>query len=127
MTVISLFVAQTAKKGRGVFTEFSLPANTIIEVAQAVTLSAADREQIDKTVLQDYIFEWGNEQQECAMALGLVPIYNHSYDSNCTYIMQYDTQEFIIQTVKEIKAGEELTINYNGEPDDETPLWFEAV
>lgn len=127
MTVINLFVAQTAQKGRGVFTEFSLPANTVIEVAQAVTLSAADREHIDKTVLHDYIFEWGNEQQECAMALGLIPIYNHSYDSNCTYIMQYDTQEFIIQTVKEIKAGEELTINYNGEPDDETPLWFEAV
>ena len=127
MTVINLFVAQINEKGRGVVTEFAIPANTIIEVAQAITISAKERIDIDKTVLHDYIFEWGNEQQECAMALGLVPIYNHSYDSNCTYIMQYDTQEFIIQTVKDIKAGEELTINYNGEPDDETKVWFDAV
>lgn len=127
MTVINLFVAQTNEKGRGVFTEFDISENTIIEVAQAITISAKERIDIDKTVLHDYIFEWGNEQQECAMALGLVPIYNHSYDSNCTYIMQYDTQEFIIQTVKDIKAGEELTINYNGEPDDGTRVWFDAV
>lgn len=127
MTVVNLFVALTEQKGRGVFTEFFLPANTVIEVAQAITFSAEDRAHIDKSILHDYIFEWGNEQKECAMALGLVPIYNHSYDSNCTYIMQYETQEFLIQTVKDIKPGQELTINYNGEPDDETPLWFDAV
>ena len=126
MTVVNLYVAPTAKKGRGVFTEDALPANTVIEVAQAITISEYDRQHIDKTILHDYIFEWGNEQKECAMALGLVPIYNHSYESNCTYIMQYDSQEFIIQTVKDIEAGEELTINYNGEPTDATPIWFDA-
>ena len=126
MTVVNLYVAPTTRKGKGVFTEDALPANTVIEVAQAITISEHDRQHIDKTILHDYIFEWGNEQKECAMALGLVPIYNHSYDSNCTYVMQYDSQEFIIQTVKNIEAGEELTINYNGEPDDKTPLWFDA-
>jgi hypothetical protein len=126
MTVLNLFVAPTEEKGRGVFTEYALLANTVIEVAQAITFSEQDRQHIDKTILHDYIFEWGNEKKECAMALGLVPIYNHSYDSNCTYIMQYDTQEFIIQTVKDIEAGDELTINYNGEPTDTTPIWFET-
>ncbi|MFH1971827.1 MAG: SET domain-containing protein-lysine N-methyltransferase [Patescibacteria group bacterium] len=27
--------------------------------------------------------------------------------------------------IKNIKKGEEITVNYNGEPDDETPIdWF---
>ncbi len=127
MTVVNLFVADTGDKGRGVFTENPIAANTVIEVAHAITLSKEDRKYIDLTLLHDYIFEWGNEREECAMALGMVPIYNHSYDSNCTYIMQYDVQQFLIMTVKEIKAGEELTINYNGEPDDGTSVWFEVV
>ena len=27
----------------------------------------------------------------------------------------------------DIKEGEELTINYNGEPDDTTKLWFDVI
>ncbi len=31
------------------------------------------------------------------------------------------------RAVKEIRAGEEITVNYNGEPDDTTPIdWFDV-
>ena len=60
------------------------------------------------------------------MALGYVPLYNHSYESNCEYEMDFDNELILIKAVRFIKAGEELFINYNGEWNDRKPLWFEA-
>lgn len=85
-----------------------------------------DRENLDKTLLHDYIFEWGHAKTHCCMALGIVPIYNHSYQSNCDYLMDYENQTIIIQVVKDVQAGQELTINYNGDSNDSSKIWFEA-
>ena len=71
-------------------------------------------------------FEWGDDEKQCCMALGYVPMYNHSYNSNCEYEMDYDQQLISIQTVQSIKAGEELFINYNGDWNDSKPLWFQT-
>jgi uncharacterized protein len=60
------------------------------------------------------------------MALGYVPLYNHSYKSNCVYEMQFHRKIITIKTVVDILPGEELFINYNGDFDDDKPLWFEA-
>ena len=60
------------------------------------------------------------------MALGYVPMYNHSYKSNCEYEMDYENELISIKTVRYIQAGEELFINYNGDWNDTKPLWFEA-
>jgi hypothetical protein len=89
-------------------------------------MSAADRLLLDKTLLHDYIFEWGKMKDQCCMALGLVSMYNHSYKSNCEYIMDYETETIAVQTVRNIKKGEELTINYNGDWNDPAKLWFDA-
>jgi uncharacterized protein len=53
-------------------------------------------------------------------------MYNHSYTSNCEYIMDYDDELIFVQTVRVIEKGEELTINYNGDWNDSTKLWFDA-
>ncbi|MDB5203353.1 MAG: nuclear protein [Ferruginibacter sp.] len=126
MLMPSLFIDITADKGRGIFSEDFLPAGTVVEVAPVIIMSNADREHLDKTLLHDYIFEWGLNKEQCCMALGFVPIYNHSYKSNCEYIMDYDDNSIIIQTVIDIPAGEELTINYNGEWNDENKIWFDV-
>ena len=60
------------------------------------------------------------------MALGMVPVYNHSYKSNCEYFMDYDDGTMSVKTVRDIGAGEELTINYNGDWDDEKKVWFDV-
>ena len=60
------------------------------------------------------------------MALGYVPVYNHSYKSNCEYEMDFEQDLISIKTVHPIKAGEELFINYNGDWNDSKPLWFNA-
>jgi hypothetical protein len=60
------------------------------------------------------------------MALGLIPIYNHSYTSNCEYFMDFDEQTIFVKTVRDIRKGEELTINYNGDWNDVKKVWFDV-
>lgn len=123
-----LYIGETINKGRGVFSKIAIQADTIVETSPVIVMSAADRKLLDQTLLHDYIFEWQPEgAQMCCMALGWVPIYNHSYNSNCEYFMNYDDQTISIQTVRDIKAGEELTINYSGDWNDQTKVWFDAV
>ena len=114
------------KKGRGVFTHERIPANTVIEIAPVIVMAKTDRPYLDKTLLHDYIFEWGKEKDQCCMALGLIPIYNHSYKSNCEYFMDFEEDSIMIKTVREIEHGEELTINYNGNWNDGKKIWFDV-
>lgn len=121
-----LFVDDTSGKGRGVFTHERIPANTVIEIAPVIVMDFSDREHLDKTLLHDYIFEWGKEKDKCAMALGLIPIYNHSYKSNCEYFMDFEDSSIMVKTVRVIENGEELTINYNGDWNDGKKVWFDV-
>jgi SET domain-containing protein len=121
-----LYLDKTAHAGRGVFTNEDIAAGTVIEISPVIIMHKDDRIHLDKTLLHDYIFEWGHNKDKCCMALGYIPMYNHSYKSNCDYIMDYDDEVIFIQTVNAIKSGEELTINYNGDWSDETKIWFDA-
>lgn len=122
----TLYVGGAKNRGRGMFTREGLPPNTVIEIAPVIVMSAEDRRHIDQTLLHDYIFEWGETQTECCMALGYVPLYNHAYNSNCEYEMNFRKQIITIRTVRAVKAGEELCINYNGDSDDNKPVWFDV-
>ncbi len=119
-----LFIDKTKDKGRGVFTRERIPANTNIETAPVIVMEMNDRQQLDKTLLHDYIFEWGKQKDKCCMALGLIPIYNHSYKSNCEYFMDFNDDTITVKTVRIIEKGEELTINYNGDWNDGKKIWF---
>ena len=121
-----LYIMETAQRGRGVFTTESIPAGTTIEIAPVIVLNQADRAVVDTTLLHDYIFEWGIDEKQAAVALGYVSIYNHSVDANCKYDMDYDHMTIQIQTKREIKADEELYINYNGDGVMNKSVWFDA-
>lgn len=112
--------------GNGVFTSEDIKANTIIEVSPVIVMNKNERVLLDQTVLHDYIFEWGDRKKQCCMALGYVPLYNHSFDSNCEYEMEFGDDLIRITTVRDIKKGEELFINYNGTYNNSAPLWFNA-
>ena len=60
------------------------------------------------------------------MAMGYVPVYNHSYNSNCEYEMEFDKKIISVRAVRNIEKGEELFINYNGVFNDEKSVWFEV-
>jgi len=127
MILPCLYIAPTEKRGRGVFTSEKLKPGTVIEMAPVIVMNQHDRKLLDQTLLHDYIFEWGEQQHQCCMALGYVPVYNHSYKSNCEYEMDYVNELITIKTVRAIKKGEELFINYNGEWNDGKKLWFDAI
>ena len=120
-----LFIAPTESMGRGVFTSEPIEADTVIEIAPVIVMSKEDRKLLDQTLLHDYIFEWGRNQQQCCMALGYVPVYNHSYQSNCEYEMDFNAEIITITAVRFIQQGEELFINYNGNWNDSKRVWFD--
>lgn len=119
-------VKAAGSKGRGVFTGKAIAANTVIEISPVLVLKPKERKTLETTLLYHYVFEWGDTRRKAGMALGYISMYNHSYDSNCVYEMDFDEMSMTIKTVKAIKKGEELTINYNAVPDDKTPVWFDA-
>jgi SET domain-containing protein len=121
-----LYIMETAHRGRGVFTTESITAGTTIEIAPVIVLNQTERALVDTTLLHDYIFEWGINEQEAAVALGYVSIYNHSADANCKYDMDFEHKTIQIQTIREVAVDEELCINYNGDGVTDKPVWFEA-
>jgi len=126
MILSFLFVAPSEKRGRGMFTSEDIDVGTVVEISPVIIMSNKERELLDQTLLHDYIFEWGDKKDKCCMALGYVPVYNHSYESNCEYEMDFEQELISIKTVRQVKAGEQLFINYNGDWDDPTPVWFEV-
>ena len=121
-----LYIDVVKDKGRGVFTGEKISKGTVIEVAPVIVMNQFEKALLDKTLLHDYIFVWGKQKDKCCMALGLVPIYNHSYKSNCEYFMDFEDNTIFIKTVRNINKDEELTINYNGNFNDSTKVWFDV-
>ncbi len=121
-----LFIAPAGEKGRGVFVSEDIAAGTVIENSPVIVLQAAERVWLDRTRLHDYIFEWGEDRQQCCVALGYVSLYNHSFDSNCEYEMDFPGERIEIRTCRSIRAGEELLLNYTGDLSHPQALWFEA-
>ncbi len=126
MVFEGLYIEKSNGKGRGVFTKQNIPANTIIEISPVVVMSAEERILLDQTLLHDYIFEWGKGSKQCCMALGYVPVYNHSYKSNCEYEMDFENEIIKVKTNRLIKEGEELFINYNGDWNNAKKIWFDV-
>jgi len=64
------------------------------------------------------------KDEHAAIALGYISIYNHSYSPNAQLEQMLDELMMEIIAIKDIHTGEEITINYNGDPEKQDPLWF---
>ena len=120
----SLYIAQSALGGRGVFTGAPIKKGDMIEVCPVIVMKEGEMAVLDTTTLYDYYFLWGDDQKQCAIALGFGSLYNHSAPSNADYFMEFEELFIEIYAVRNIEAGEEITINYNGDPNDKAPTWF---
>jgi hypothetical protein len=119
-----LYIEQAGGMGRGVFTAEDIQPATMIEESPVIVMTGTERKLLDQTLLHDYIFEWGPGRKDCCMALGYIALYNHSYRSNCEYEMDFDQRLIKVRSVRFIRAGEEVFINYNGDWNNATPVWF---
>lgn len=108
---------------RGVFATEDITKGTCFHQAPVVAYPNEEHEHIEKTLLADYCFEFGVGRS--AILLGYGMLFNHAYQPNATYEINFDNETFDFFAHKDIKAGEEIFINYNGEPDDPELLWFD--
>ena len=114
-------VKRVKGKGRGVFARQDIPEGTEIE---RVPMLIVPQDEIDGTLLADYCFCWGKDTY--GLALGYGSLYNHSYSPNAVYL-DVGQQSKAYSALRDIKEGEEVTINYNAEPEDKTDVGFPVM
>lgn len=123
--IASLYIGQSALKGRGVYTSANISAGDLIEICPVVVCSEEDLPLIHKTRLHDYYFLWGENEEKCAIALGYGSLYNHDYKPNARYEVDFDEEVINFYAILDIPAGAEITVNYNGDWTDQNPVWFD--
>jgi len=111
-------------RGRGMFASRKFLKGELIERAPVVAIDEKKWPNAAKTILSDYAFDWGEKDEHAAIALGYISIYNHSYSPNAQLEQMLDELMMEIVAIKDIGPGEEITINYNGDPENQDPLWF---
>ena len=121
-----IVVGASPGKGRGVFASRRIQAGDIIEEAPVIVLPGAEIEHLERTVLQDYYFLWGADEKDAAILLGLCSLCNHSYQPNAVFLPCPETRTIRFVALRDIEAGEEVTTNYNGNPDNLKLVWFDA-
>jgi len=118
-------VRKIRSKGRGIFAIAFIPADTVFERAPVLVMPAKEiAVDQEDTVLSHYMFAWG--KNTVAMALGFGSLYNHSYSPNARYEDVSGQMKNYI-AIRDIQAGEEVTINYNGDADSKESVWFDVI
>jgi SET domain-containing protein len=107
---------------RGVVAAKTFRKGETIEVAPVIVVPRSQGAALKQTKIDDYAFQWGGGSS--AIALGCGSLYNHSYSPNADY--EQDTKNLCMKftALRPIRKGEQITINYNGNPDCADPLWF---
>lgn len=121
----SIYIGNSARRGRGVYTSEPIGVDNLIEICPVIVCSEDDLPLIHQTKLHDYYFLWGDDEKKCAIALGYGSLYNHEYTPNARYEVDFEEETICFYSLREIKAGEEITVNYNGDWEDHHPVWFD--
>jgi SET domain-containing protein len=119
-----LTVGDSPGKGRGVFATEMITAGTLLERAPVIIVPTGQWELMHKTILFDFYFAWG---EHSAIALGFGSLYNHSYHPNARFVKHLAEGWIEFFALRIIEPDEEILINYNGDPHDDSPLWFHAL
>ncbi|MBN2142563.1 SET domain-containing protein-lysine N-methyltransferase [Candidatus Woesearchaeota archaeon] len=127
---MTIFVHEVQGKGRGVFADKDFNEDEVIERCHIIFIPRKEMPLIKQTILKDYYFDWGDPDHEGydgAIVLGHGSLYNHSFEPNAYYDYDEKMKQLLVICGKPIKKGEEITFNYNGDPDDrmvDHVLWF---
>jgi SET domain-containing protein len=119
----------STKKGKGVFAKRDIEKDTVVDIAHVIPIPNKDYKKIRKTVLYNYCYIWEDPTHypefTNAITLSISQFINHSYDPNVKYLYDYKNKAMEYSAIRDIVQGEEITVNYNGLVDDESPVWFD--
>lgn len=99
----------------------------VFERAPVVVIPRDQWRLAEKTVIDDYAFEWGRDLKDAAIVLGYGSLYNHSATPNARFEYRLTEKLYVFIALRDIEPGEEILTNYNGDPEDQTALWFEGA
>jgi len=117
-------VKRVKGKGRGVFARKPIKEGAVIEVVPVVLVPFADFDGGDDNPnLAKVFYHWN--RTHVAVTLGYGSLYNHSYKPNARYRQQYMSMAYV--ALRDIAVGEEITVNYNGDPESKAPMGFDVV
>ncbi len=119
-----LYVAPSPIHGTGVFAARAIPVDGLVECCPVIVCPASQEALLDKTDLRGHYFSW--DEGGLALALGFGSLYNHSWQPNAAYEHDYDLGVVRFYAVRRIARGDEITINYTGDPDGRDDIWFDA-
>lgn len=116
---VGVCLRATPGRGRGVFACRSFAPGETVEEAPVILLPEPDWRLLNRTALEHYYYSWTPEAD--ALVLGLGCFYNHSETPNVDACRVLAEERMRFVALREIAAGEELTIRYR------CPLWFEST
>ncbi len=125
--MLSIGIKNSPGKGRGVFAQRNFKKGEVIESCPVIVLPAKELDTLELTQLYNYYFAWGPDSKDAAIALGYGSLYNHSYTPNARYYKDFDKSLLKYVCIRDIEDNEEITINYNCNPEDKTPVWFDLT
>ena len=126
----ALGIVDFGDRGRGIVALEDIEQGQLIERSPVLIIPAHDRSTVDDTVIFTYVFMWEHNtveqdlydhQGRSAIALGYTSLLSHSFDPNCNFVRHIDALLIDIFAKRAIRAGEELTIDY------QMTLWFDPV
>lgn len=121
-----IYIADSPISGLGVFAKDKIKKGEVIEKAPVLLIPEDQLTAVTKSKLIDYYFAWGNGFKQAAIGLGYASLYNHSYTPNARYSKDLDKNILTFIALEDIDINDEITANYNGDPDDKTKMWFLA-
>ena len=121
---LQLEVGPSNIHGTGVFAKTNFKPGQLIEVAPVIAMDDREKNLLKNSSLHSYYFLVSSETISAVMGLGYSSLYNHASDANARYSINLSKLTISIKACKSISAGEEITINYNGRPDDLSPVYF---
>lgn len=125
ITLRPICIKDTGKYGKGVFATRDIKKDELIEVSPVIIFPKEDWKYLKKTLILYYCFYWG--KNDTAFALGFGSLFNHSYTPNTNFENNKENLSIDFYALQDIFMGEELKINYNGDLNNKSPLWFDVI